>query len=348
MLPMLLLAFLLYVRAWQPRVLHHNYEVYAVAYSPDGRQLATTSRKLASFISEGVTKIWDAETGQPMASYASDEDATRNLAFAPDGKTIAMGSKNEVAATDLRDTATGKIQHTLPRHDFFAYDVAFSPDGKLLAQAEDSGTLSLFDVKSGTRKRFLKKIMIEAGGTVHFVSFSTVYSVSFSPDGKILAAGCADATVQLWDVGTGRLVRTLTGHPKSVTSVEFSPDGRLIASSSNERVWSSSMSSASAQRIKKNASDNAVRLRDARTGKVLHVLRGHTAGIDWVAFSPDGKTVASGSDDKTVRLWDTSSGRLQQILEGHSGTVDTIDFSPDGARLASGSNDRTVRLWRLR
>lgn len=155
-----------------------------------------------------------------------------------------------------------------------------------------------------------------------------VNGVSFSPDGKTLAAA-SDNTVKLWN-SDGTLLRTIPGHQERVTSVTFSPDGTLASTSADKTVklWS-------------------------REGQLLRTFVGHRGWVNSVSFSPDGKTLASASRDKTVKLW-RLDGTLVKTLNGHSGWVNSVSFSPDtkaGSEaipeglLASVSEDKTVKLW---
>jgi WD40 repeat protein len=132
----------------------------------------------------------------------------------------------------------------------------------------------------------------------------SVNAVAFSPDGKVLASGSYDETVQLWDATTGAWKQTLEGHSDCVKAVAFSPDGKVLASASD---------------------DNTVRLWDATTGAWKHTLEGHMDSVNAVAFSPDGKVLASASGDKTVRLWNATTGVWKQTLEA---TVLTSKLSP--------------------
>ncbi len=195
-----------------------------------------------------------------------------------------------------------------------------------------------------------------------------VHSVAFSPDGRFALSGSEDLTLKLWEVATGKELRSFTGHTGSVSSVAFSPDGRFAISgggtsyrgelklwdlATGEEVRSFSGHSSDVKsvafspdgRFGLSGSDRTLKLWEVATGKELRSFSGHTDQVQAVAFSPDGRFALSGSLDKTLRLWEVATGKERRSFNGHTGWVNSVAFSPDGRFALSGSEDETLKLW---
>jgi len=215
--------------------------------------------------------------------------------------------------------------------------VAVSPDGRTIVARTMFGGMHAWDASTGTHLYVLGQ-----------PAPSSIYSVSFSADGRLLASGtpCGPlGCVQVWDASTGQLLRTIreysrgrqaiarTGRaqvwdlPGDVWDVRFSPDGRTLALA---------------------GTGLAVQLLDVSSGQLIQALHGRDATPIWhVAFGPAGHTVAA-AQDGVVLLWDVDSGDLVRTLEGHTGRVSGIVFDPTGNTLASSGLDQTIRLWDVR
>jgi len=335
--------------------------VWAVAFSSDKKTLASGSL-------DKTIKLWNVETGQeimtltgsvvrvetPPVDGKRDRNGVQAVAFSPDGKTLASGSRDKTVR--LWDVASGKELHVLSSHTEWVSSVAFSPDGKTLASGSLDNTIKLWDVASGQE---LKTI------TGHDDS---VLSVAFSPDGETLASGSTDQTIRVWEITSRKEIKFFKVRTGSIYSVKFSPNGETLASgggdntirlwdiNSEKQIWEverhkgwvhSVAFSTDGQTLASGSFDSAVKLWNVKTGQQIKSLDEHAVEVNSVAFSPDGQTLASGCDDNTIKLWSLNSGQQTRFLVGHTKSVSAVTFSPDGKTLASGSMDETVRLWNL-
>ena len=299
-----------------------------VAFSPDGLMLASGSN--SNLI------LWDLSIRQPLGETLSGHtNRVTSVAFSPDGRTLASGGCGGTQPTEPCQSGQIRLWNVTSRQPLgppLAYqtgwvnDMAFSPDGRMLASGSDDKTIVLLDVAS--------RQPLGAPLTGHT---DRVNSVAFSRDGKTLASGSQDTSIILWNVATHQpLGVPLTGHASSVHSVAFSPDGKLLASGSCVKTV-----------LKDSCNQGEIRIWDVATRQPIGLpLAAHRNWVNSVAFSPDGKTLASGSSDNTVILWNVATRQpFGPALTGHKDAVWTVAFSSDGRLLASGGKEGTIILW---
>jgi WD40 repeat protein len=239
------------------------------------------------------------------------------------------------------------------------YSLAFSPGGDILALAI-SDTVVLWEVPATLPSATLRAGRTGAAGGQEERKLKAhtrlVQSVAFNPRGTTLASADGEGAVLLWDIpallkpgaARGGEAQRIKGHEKPVWSVAFSQDGRTLASGSYDktvRLWDVSSAPPSAGLPSTPLRTGGAGSTGVASAREVRRLKRHPGGVNSVAFSPDGRTLAAASLDVVV-LWDVERGREVGQLKGHTHLVQSVAFSPDGRTLASGSWDKTVRLWR--
>jgi WD40 repeat protein len=287
-----------------------------VTVSPDGTRLA----RLKADGGWNRLVVYDGSSGKPTAVCDGHRDTIWALTFSPDGTRLA--SVGEDRAARLWDAATGALLAECRGHTSKVVGAAFRPDGARLVTASSDGTVRQWDAATGREA--------EAPYDRHT---GEVVAAAYSPDGQWVASGGTDRTVRVWRAAGRQDVAALHGHTGAVTGVAFAPDGRRLASASCGRGLSF------------GGGDDTVRVWDVDPRATLPALRGHARAVYPVAFSPDGRWIASGCWDATVRLWDAATGEPCATLP-HPGAVLALAFGPDGSWLVSGNvGDDRLRVW---
>lgn len=281
----------------------HSSSVNTVAFSPDGKTIASGS-------GDHTIRLWDVATDSELRTLRG-HSAPTSAAFSADGKTIEdFGGKK----TKLWDVSTGTMQ-AVERPDP-VYSDKVSLDRKMLARISDN-SIKLIEVSSGKEMRTIKP-------------HSNVYSVIFSPNGRILATSSnTEGPTELWDVSSGNQLAALAGDSTGIIVLTFSHDSKMLA----------------------GGRGRFIALWDVASGALLHNLNNAEGKgsnpFPPIVFSRDGKLIATGNDDGTIRVWNVATGNERYTLRGHAGYLQALDFSPDNKYLVSGSYDATVKVWNV-
>jgi WD40 repeat protein len=301
-----------------------------ISFTADGRIMAS-----------GAGHLWDLSTGTQAAVLGNQLSDVSAVVCSSDGRTVASTQRGDNTVR-LWDTATAREKHKMSGHTESVFSLAMAPDGRTVASASADKTVKLWDVNTGN-------LLYTFAGHSDWV-----FAVAFSPDGRLLATAGKDKTIKLWDLATRKAVRTFSGHTSWILALAFSPDGAMLASGSGDLL----SGIPAAERLEigltlktdffTSTGDPIVKLWDTSTGRELRAFKGHTGLVSAVAFSPDGRMLASGSYDQTVRVWDVAEGRELRTQTGHTDAVNAVSFSPNGRFIVSASVDGSTRICESR
>ncbi len=257
-----------------------------------------------------------------LFSCTGHSSRATSVAWSRNGSRIVSGSFDKTVR--VWNAANGNSMQTYLGHSDRVQTVVWAPNGMHVASAGNDRTVHIWNASTGALQ------LIYSGHSDH------VLGLAWSPDGTRIASASADKTVQIWDVAAGRNIFTYRGHTDYVFAVAWSPDGKRIATGGNDkvvRVWE----------LAKDTKGNFLTSLFSNRGSFA--FRGHTGRINAIAWSPDGRRIASVGSDKSLQIWDASSGKLAFIYRHRSSAFNAVAWSFDNRRIATGNNDKTVQVW---
>ncbi|MEO6809204.1 MAG: WD40 repeat domain-containing protein, partial [Isosphaeraceae bacterium] len=292
-----------------PDPVGHVDEAWSVAFSPDGRWLATGSDDTNE---TRTLKIWDLANGREVRGWQAHPATVGSLAFSPDGRLLASASLGLEDNLRLWDPDTGQLLADLKGHTKKVRSIAISPDGALLLSRSDDGTVRVWDIKRRACLRVLKANGLSARGAV------------FLQGGRGVASTDSNQSLYIWNVESGKRSQTIQLKNEPLVLVA-SPDEAILA-----------------------VGDNAghVDLFDTQSGALLRTIQGPDEELGAVVFYHDGSVIAVAGANRTIRFWDVVTGQGLLTLAGHTAQINDLAFSPDGLTLASSDHSGAVRLWR--
>ncbi|GAA6617020.1 caspase family protein [Scytonema sp. NUACC26] len=345
----------------------HKNRVYSVSFSPNGQMLASAGSD-RTVILWGLDNLEQPKEIQEIATFIGHNDEIYSVRFSPDGKTLAStGADKHIRFWSLDNDALKQLTIHKDRINAVSFQPVISNNEYMFTSAGTDRNIQFWSLTKNGKVTLLRKANLlqnqEHTGPIN--------SLSFSPNGKVLASGSADVSVKVWDATTRQLMQTLPENPENKLGtnyvVNFSPNGKILAAAYATRkikFWQIAQNgyeeikpinpsmkgysvnfSPDGSAIATILDDGVIKLWQFSALQKEIKLKEHTGVVYSLSFSPDSQILASASEDNTIKLWSMTNYKVTHTLKGHTGAVRNISFSPDGQILASASEDNTIKLW---
>lgn len=327
----------------------HQGSISDLSWNPDGKKLASAAK-------DKTIKIWDLEKNQEIDSIPGHDNGQMYIKWSPNGEYLATDNTYNSIIIFTKDIQT---VHVLEEHEQIITCIVWSPDSKYIATGSFDCSIKIWDIETGS---VIKTLSDHTKG---------ILTIAWNSNGKVLISGAMDKTIKMWDVETGKLLKNLTDHGDDVNYLTWRSDSQYFVSCSADctlKIWDANTTQAiisfsEYDNLKKFyaidwspdgtylasciSREKSIRVWRIGTEREVITLYGNKGGVNHIAWSKDGKRIASAHDETTVLIWDTETRKVIKSFQGTHYDITSVSWSPDGSKIASDMPTSYAKVWEV-